>query len=490
MSTPTPTSSSAQSPVPAASPSAAVRAALANFAQKRGQHLQDLCELVRIPSISFDGFPAEEVRRSAEATERLLQKRGFENVRLIEFPGGHPYVYGERLRAPGKPTLLLYAHHDVQPVGDESLWASPPFEPVERDGRLFGRGSADDKAGIVVHTAALASFLDSGNEAPLNLKILVEGEEECGSTHLDEFLQTYADLLQADAMVLTDTGNFDVGIPSITTSLRGMVAVEIEVQALRQPVHSGAWGGPLPDAGLALSKILAALSDDQGRMTIPGIYDRVRPVSELEMQSYNALPFELDRFRDQAGLPTGVPMLGPEGDRQNPWLTIWRKPSLSINAVEVSSRRDARNVINSHAWARIGIRLVPDMQPQEVQQALIDHIHRVTPFGVKVKITPESSSGPWYVEPSHPAFAAASRALEAGFGRQALFIGCGGSIPFVAPMSARLGGIPALLIGVEDPYTNAHSENESLCIADWESSIRGAIHMYSELAATLPAGTK
>lgn len=484
------TTGSPKSPPSTQGASPSVSAALSQFEKDRGAHLDDLCQLVRIPSISFDGFPPEEVRRSAEATEALLQRRGFENVRLIEFPGGHPYVYGERLRAPGKPTLLLYAHHDVQPVGDEGVWESPPFEPVERNGRLFGRGSADDKAGIVVHSAALASYLDSGNEPPLNLKILVEGEEECGSTHLDEFLQTYADLLKADAMVLTDTGNFDVGIPSITTSLRGMVAVEIDVQSLRQPVHSGAWGGPLPDAGLALSKILAALSDDQGRMTIPGIYDRVRPVSALEQQSYDALPYDLDRFRDQAGLPPGVPMLGPEGDAQNPWKTIWRQPALSVNAVEISSRKDARNIINSHAWARISIRLVPDMDAQVSLQALTDHIHRVTPFGVKVTVKTEGANGPWYVEPSHPAFAAASRALAAGFGRPALYIGCGGSIPFVAPMSARLGGIPALLIGVEDPYTNAHSENESLCIADWESSIRGAIHLYSELASTLQPGGK
>jgi acetylornithine deacetylase/succinyl-diaminopimelate desuccinylase-like protein len=463
--------------------------ALLQFAQHRSEHLEDLCELVRIPSISFDGFPPHEVRRSAEATERLLQRRGFQNVRLLEFPGGHPYVYGERLTAPGKPTLLLYAHHDVQPVGDESVWHSPPFQPTERNGRLFARGAADDKAGIVVHTAALASYLDSGSEPPLNLKILVEGEEEIGSTHLDQFLATYADLLRADAMVLTDTSNFDVGIPSITTSLRGLVSVDLEVTSLRQPVHSGAWGGPLPDAGLALCKILASLSDDRGRMAIPGIYDRVRPVSPLEMQSYNALPHELPRFRDQAGLLDGVSMIGDGGDQQNPWIAIWRQPSLAINAVEVSSRKDARNVINGSAWARVGIRLVPDMDAKETQQALIEHIHRHTPFGVHVKVHAEGASGPWYVEPAHPAFAAASDALTKGFGRQSLYIGCGGSIPFVATMSAGLGGIPALLIGVEDPYTNAHSENESLCIADWESSIRGAIHLYDGLANTLKAKT-
>lgn len=463
----------------------AVKSALSHFAENKAQHLDDLKQLVRIPSISFPGFPAAEVRRSAEATAELLKVRGFDNVRLIEYPGGHPYVYGERLRAPGKPTLLLYAHHDVQPIGDEGTWQTPPFQPTMKGDRLYGRGAADDKAGIVVHTAALASYLASGHEPPLNLKILVEGEEEVGSTNLDAFLAQYFELLRADAMVLTDTSNFDVGVPSITTSLRGLCSVDIHVTSLRQPVHSGMWGGPLPDAGLALTKILASLTDDDGRIAIRGIYDRVRPLSPLEEESFAALPHDLPRFRDQCGLVDGVCMVGDGGEEQNPWIAIWRKPSLAINAVEISSRREARNVINGSAWARVGIRLVPDMDPKETERALIEHIERVTPFGVKVTVTSDGASAAWHVEPEHPAFAAAARALEAGYGRKALFIGCGGSIPFVAPLSARLGGVPALLIGVEDPYTNAHSENESLCVPDWESAIRSAIYLYEELARSL-----
>lgn len=467
-----------------AAAAAGVAQPLDRFARTRDQHLNDLCRLVRIPSISFEGFPAEQVRKSAEATAEILQARGFENVRLLEMPGAHPYVYGDYCHAPGKPTLLLYAHHDVQPIGDEDAWQSPAFEPVERNGRLFGRGTADDKAGIIVHTAALDSFLRSNTKLPLNLKILVEGEEEAGSTHLDEFVATYAELLRADVMVLTDTANFDVGIPSITTALRGMCAVEIEVQSLRQPVHSGMWGGPLPDAGQALVHILASLTDQAGRIAIPGIYDRVRPLSPIEREHMAALPTDPVRFRDQSGLLPGVPLLG--GDDQNPWISIWRQPSLAINAVEISSRRDARNVINGSAWARVGIRIVPDMDAAATQQALIDHIHRHTPFGAKVTVRPESLSSWWYCQPEHPAFAAGFRALERGYGRRALAIGCGGSIPFVEPLSKRLGGVPALLIGVEDPYTNAHSENESLCLADWESAIRSAIYLYDDLANTLP----
>lgn len=471
-------------------PSAAVRAALDAFARLRSAHFEDLCTLVRIPSISFDGFPRAEVRKSAEATAHLLEMRGFEKVRLIDFQGCHPYVYGEHCHAPGRPTLLLYAHHDVQPVGDEKAWHTAPFSPVVRNDRLYGRGSADDKAGIVVHTAALASYLASGQNPPLNLKILVEGEEEIGSTHLDAFIGAHLDLLRADAMVLTDTANFDVGVPSITTSLRGLCGVEIEVTSLRQPVHSGMWGGPLPDAGLALSKIIASLTDASGRITIPGIYDRVRPLSPLETKSFAALPHDPARFREQCGLLEGVPMLNEPCDGQNPWVTIWRQPSIAINAIEVSSRREARNVINGHAWARIGIRLVPDMDPAETERALIEHIRAASPFGVRVEIRSDGATAPWHVMPEHPAFAAAARALEQGYGKPALFTGCGGSIPFVAPLSARLGGVPALLIGVEDPYTNAHSENESLCIPDWESAIRSAIYLYEDLAKSLGAQHK
>ena len=473
------------SSVPSSTVPASVRAALAQLEKDKAQHLEDLCRLVRIPSISFPGFPPAEVRRSAEATAELLKARGFDNVRLIEYPGGHPYVYGERLRAPGKPTLLLYAHHDVQPVGDESAWQTPPFTPTLKDGRLYGRGAADDKAGIVVHTAALASYLQSGQEPPLNLKILVEGEEEVGSTNLDDFLTRYFELLRADAMVLTDTSNFDVGVPSITTSLRGLCTLDIHVTSLRQPVHSGMWGGPLPDAGLAMAKILASLTDENGRIAVPGIYDRVRPLSPLERESFAALPHEQDRFREQCGLLPEVCMVGDGGDAQNPWIAIWRQPSLAINAVEISSRREARNVINGSAWARIGLRLVPDMDPQETERALIAHLEKAAPFGCKVSVRSDGATAAWHVEPEHPAFAAAARALEAGYGRKALFIGCGGSIPFVAPLSARLGGVPALLIGVEDPYTNAHSENESLCVPDWESAMKSAIHLYEDLGRTL-----
>ncbi len=452
----------------------------------RPEYLEDLKALVRIPSVSFPNFPPEQVLRSAEAVCELMGRRGLDNVRIIELPGAHPYAYGERLRAPGAPTLLLYAHHDVQPPGREELWETPPFEPVLKDGpggeRMYGRGSADDKTGVIVHLAAIDSWLKTAGELPVNVKVVIEGEEETGSNHLPLFLEKYRELLDADVMVLTDTTNFDCGVPALTIALRGLVGLEVEVRALTKTVHSGMWGGPVPDPAMALSKMLATLVDAEGRIAVPGIREQVRPLSGDEEREIRKIPFNEADFRAQSGMLPCAHLLreGP-----NPVAQIWRFPSLTVNAIQASSRSQAGNIINDTAWAKVTVRLVADMDPERTMQLLQEHLRRVAPWGLEVSFTVEAANGPWATEAKGAAFEAAIESMKRGYGREPLLIGCGGSIPFVKPFADALGGAPALLVGVEDPYTNAHGENESVLVSDLKKACLSQVALFAELAQRL-----
>jgi acetylornithine deacetylase/succinyl-diaminopimelate desuccinylase-like protein len=331
----------------------------------------------------------------------------------------------------------------------------------------------------MMHLAAVHSWLIGAGSVPVNVKVLIEGEEEIGSTNLEKILTGHRDLLSADAVVIADSENFDTGIPALTASLRGIVTVTIEVRSLSSSVHSGTWGGPLPDPVIVLAKMIASLVDEQGKPAVPGITDRVRVLTPQDRSRMEALPFREETFRQQAKLLEGVSIVGGQG---TVYEKMWYRPSIAVNAFEASSRKQAANIVNDSAWARIGVRIVPDMDPQETLALLKSHLMNHAPWGARVDIRAESPSSWWRTETEGPVFKAALSALEKGFGRQPAIVGAGGSIPFVRTMTESLGGAPALLFGVGDPYAAAHSENESLVVADWESACRSLIILCAELA--------
>lgn len=443
-------------------------------------HLATLCDLVRIGGVSADPPPNPTLVASAKAVAKTLAEAGLENIEIITVPGGHPYVIADWLHAAGKPTALLYGHHDVQPPGRAEKWLSPPFEPTMReDGRLYGRGAVDDKAGVMAHVAACAAWLKGAGSLPLNVKFVIEGEEEIGSETLGTFLEQHKERLAADVIVLTDTANLAEGVPSITTSLRGLAGVFVEVSALDHPVHSGMWGGALPDPVMALTRAIAELTEPDGR-PVASLRKGLRPVTSAELGRLKELPFSEAEFRSESGVLDGVALVG------NPelpiWARVWREPSLTVIAFEARPIAGSSNQIIESARARISVRVVPDQDPEEISRALVKHFETRVPWGCHVRVEAESTATWWMTDPTGPAFEAASVAMERGFGRRTEYIGCGGSIPFVEPFARVLGGVPALLMGVEDPRCNAHGENESLHVEDWKKATRAAVHLYSELA--------
>ncbi|MCM2257946.1 MAG: M20/M25/M40 family metallo-hydrolase [Vicinamibacteria bacterium] len=459
--------------------SPALRATLKNLDSRFDHWKSVLCDLVRIPGVSAAGFPAEPMRASAEATAALLKRCGFDGIDLLEVEGVPPYVYAEWMKAPGRPTVLVYGHHDVVPPGRPEKWLSPPFEPVERKGRLYGRGAADDKGGFLAHVAALAAWNETSGALPLNVKVLIEGEEETGSTHLPQFLARYADRLEADVLVLSDTSNFDTGIPALTYRLRGVTQLDVEVSCLQQPVHSGMNGGPVPDAVQVLSMLLARLSRADGALNVPGLMDGVPKPTKKERARMNALPFDEKRFRKEAGLLPGVKLWGDP--KATPYEKLWFLPSLTVIAFEARPIVGSSNQIIEAARARLSLRTVAGMDGKKAAKALQRALEQDPPFGARVETRFVRASSAWSCEPEGPAFDAAIDALREGFGKEPVLMGAGGAIGFVKPFSDVLGA-PCLLMGVEDPPSAAHSENESLHLGDWKKVMRSAAILYERLA--------
>lgn len=459
--------------------SATVDTALSHAESNMSDTVASLVALASIGGISAEPPPNAKLAESAAYVADWMKRIGLDGVEVLEIEGVHPYVYGEWLHAKGAPTVLLYAHHDVQPIGRIDHWKSPPFEPEERDGRLYGRGVVDDKAGAAIHFAALEAYLKNGG-LPLNVKVVIDGEEEIGSEHLGAFLDTYRSRLDADVIVLTDTANLAGGLPSITYGLRGIVIVDVEVEAIDHPLHSGMWGGPVPDAPLALCRMLGSLLDADGKIAIDGIYDDVQPIDPKLREKLRSLPFDEKAFRADTGMLDGVALSGEPGF--SAYELMWHRPSVAISALEAAPLKGASNQIVPSARARVGIRTVPDMDGKKTAEQLIAHLKRQAPWNVRVTTSVKATGGWWITTPEGPAFEAAERALAKGFGRDSCYIGCGGSIPFVEPFARVLGGVPALLIGLEDPICNAHSENESLLLSDFVSAVKSAIHLYDELS--------
>jgi acetylornithine deacetylase/succinyl-diaminopimelate desuccinylase-like protein len=446
--------------------------------------LATLEELVRIPSVSGDPTHAVDVERSADAVAAALQVAGLEQVRQRDVDGSPPYVLGEWVHRNDAPTVLLYAHHDVQPPGIVDNWTSDPFEPRERGGRTYGRGSADDKAGAVGHAATIAAWLRTTGELPCNVRVLIEGEEEIGSPRLEAFLTKYLDELTADVIVLADASNWKVGVPGITYSLRGIAGVDVTVRALNGPVHSGMAGGVVPDPAMALASTLASLVDEHGDVAIDGFADDATPLTPEERARIEALPDDSDELRRAWGVRPHVELAGDPA--MSIYERLWRRPSIAIIGWDSHPIAGSSPQIVAKATARLNVRLAPGQDPDRAHELLRDHLAARVPWGLELETTPVWGAAGWLTEPRGWAFDAVERALRAGFGADPVYMGVGGSIPFVQPFAEAFGGIPALLLGPADPSSRIHGEDESLHLDDWRKLIASQARLLAELAEAAP----
>ncbi len=448
--------------------------------------VRNLADLVAIQSISTDGEHSPEIERTASLTCQQMRQAGLQRVDVLRVGGSLPYAYGEWLDAPGKPTVFLYAHHDVQPINFHQQWQSDPWHLTRRDGRLFARGAADDKGAIVAQLAAISAYLKTEGSLPVNIKMLVEGEEEVGSKNLMQFFERHHERLQSDVIVVCDTENIEVGLPCVTYSLRGIVAAHVEVRSAEIPVHSGMGGGALPDAAIALNVILSRLFAENSPLPIPGMYDQVRPLTDKERAAFRRLPGDEAKWRHDTKLLPTSQFAMEKG--LTPYEQTWRRPAVTVIAQEASSIKGASNQVLPSARRIVSCRIVPDQDPAEVFKCLKAHLTANPPWGVQVNVT--EVAGPvkwWMTDPNGPAFEAAMGALRKGFDKDPIAIGCGGTIGFVGPLAELFGGAPALLLGIEDPASNAHAPNESLHEGDWKKLMASLVHLFEGLGK-VPGG--
>jgi acetylornithine deacetylase/succinyl-diaminopimelate desuccinylase-like protein len=404
----------------------------------------DLEDLVRIESVWADPARRPEVYRSADVVAKLLSEAGFADVRTVS-EGGAPAVIARHPAPPGAPTVLLYAHHDVQPEGDAGQWTSAPFEPTERDGRLYGRGSADDKAGIATHLAAIRAF---EGDLPVGVTVFVEGEEESGSPSLGALLAAHKDLLAADVIVIADSDNWSTEIPSLTVSLRGLADCVVEVATLDHGLHSGMWGGAVPDALSALVRLLASLHDDEGNVAVAGLHESTAaPVD-----------YPPERVRADTGLLDGVAEIGSGSVPQR----LWAKPAITVIGIDTTPIASASNTLIPRARAKVSMRVAPGGDAGAHLAALTRHLEQHAPWGARVTVTPGDVGQPYAIDASGPVYDAARASFRQAWGTDAIDMGVGGSIPFIAEFATAFPDAKILVTGVEDPATQAHSINESL----------------------------
>jgi acetylornithine deacetylase/succinyl-diaminopimelate desuccinylase-like protein len=450
--------------------------------QNRDRLLSELQELLRIPSVSTLPERKEDVRKAAQWLQARLARAGCTASEVHE-TGGHPIVYGEWLGAPGRPTILVYGHYDVQPVDPLHEWKRPPFEPVVEDGKIWARGASDDKGQVILHVNALEAHLKAQGTCPVNVKFLIEGEEEVGSDHLEPYIHKNKERLAADAVVVSDTAFFAKGVPSICHALRGLAYFQIDVRGTTSDLHSGTFGGSVMNPAFALTHLLTQLKDKRGKILVPGFYDKVRKLSREERKAFASLPHSDRRWAKAIGAPE---LFGEPGFTTLE--RIWARPTLEINGIWGGFQGEgAKTVIPAEAHAKISTRLVPDQTPREIARKLEGYVKKIAPKAVKVTVRELHGGEAWLAPTDHPALQAASRAVKRAFGKAPVFQREGGSIPVIAAFG-RILRIPSVLMGMGLNDDNLHAPNEKM---DLDQFLRGndaAAYLMEELGgATSPA---